>query len=1150
VQAVVIAQDFHSEVITDTIPINFSNSYSVSGVSVIPFSQMLIVRGTVLSPGDYTFQYDKGIFSLSDSLAYSVFDTIIISYKAYKTGLKKEYKKRSLVLKYDEEKKDSVRLSLAEGTPLSTESIFGSGIEKSGTLVRGFTVGTTKDFSLQSGLRLQLSGKLSEDLEIVAALTDENTPIQPEGNTERLEELDKVFIQVKHTNAAGTFGDYQLQKKFGEFGAVDRKLQGLLGEFNFSGSALPGEISDRYSGYAAVASSRGKFNTNNFNGSDGVQGPYRLSGIDNTTDIIIIAGTEKVYLDGIEMRRGENNDYVIEYANAEITFTTTRLITSASRIVVDFEYTDRRYSRTFFGAGTETSFLDDRLTIGFQYMREGDDQDAPIDITLDDDDKALLQAAGDNRDIAVKSGVALATPDSLGNINGTYIKVDTLINDSSFSYYVYSPGDTAALYNVSFSYVGSGEGDYTRESLGNFKFVGIGQGTYIPLIYIPLPELKQTANFILNAVLWEDVKLSVELSGSLWDKNRLSTLDDDNNGGYARNLSLTINPREIKIGSVNFGKAGFSYRDRFMQDRFTSIDRINAVEFSRYYNVDTDTEEDEELREIGLTLIPVNNLNINSSLGLLRRGDEFKSNRYNNTLGYNDSLFSVKYNLDYVESENLVTKSYWFRQSGTGSYQAGIFKPGIEFLAEDRKDKTTAEDSIISGSLRYHEVIPFLSVSDIFDLNLSAKYSFREDYSPVNGRIIKDSRSITQYYELNYSGSGKFNTTFNFTLRNKNYTDEYKLALPESAIDDQTILVRSQSKFNFIKPVTGDLFYEVSTERSAKLQRVFIAVDNGNGNYNYTGDLNNNGVKDEYEFEPTIYEGDYILVTVPTDQLYPVIDLKTSTRWKINYGGFFDQGTTLSKLLKPVSTETTWRVEENTREEDYSKIYLLQFSAFQNEVNTISGTNYFLNDLHIWENSQELSFRLRYSQRKSLNQYSGGFERAYARERSLRIKFKLVKEIANETNLVNESDNVGANITSNRRRQIDGNSMSTDFSYRPENYVEVGFKIKVERREDVFPEIPTVIDGNSLMLRLNFSFEGKGRLRVEIERNELTANTTENYIPYELTNGNTIGKNYFWRLNFDYRISSNLQSTLSYDGRLQGGGKAINTLRAEARAYF
>jgi hypothetical protein len=73
---------------------------------------------------------------------------------------------------------------------------------------------------------------------------------------------------------------------------------------------------------------------------------------------------------------------------------------------------------------------------------------------------------------------------------------------------------------------------------------------------------------------------------------------------------------------------------------------------------------------------------------------------------------------------------------------------------------------------------------------------------------------------------------------------------------------------------------------------------------------------------------------------------------------------------------------------------------------------------------------------------------------------------------------------------------------------------------------------------------------MEIERTELLTNTNANIIPFEITNGNLIGKNYIWRANFDYRISSNLQTNVNYSGRLQGKGRVINTFTAEARAYF
>jgi len=177
-------------------------------------------------------------------------------------------------------------------------------------------------------------------------------------------------------------------------------------------------------------------------------------------------------------------------------------------------------------------------------------------------------------------------------------------------------------------------------------------------------------------------------------------------------------------------------------------------------------------------------------------------------------------------------------------------------------------------------------------------------------------------------------------------------------------------------------------------------------------------------------------------------------------------------------------------------------------------------------------------------------EKGYNRERSIRIRFKMVEEISNQTDYLNEIDNVSAPLNSNRARMLTSDNISSDFSYRPDRNIEVGFKIGVSRSQDNYPKTPTIIDQNSLLLRFNLSFAGNGRLRFEIERDELIANTDKNYLPFELTNGNLLGKNYFWRLNFDYRLAGNLQTSVNYDGRLQGTGKIIHTARAEARAYF
>lgn len=1124
----------------DTLRVNFDNKYFISQPSIVPNTEIIKLNNRILEKGDYHFYYDEGFFKLAETLSYSIFDTLVVTYLAYNIGLKKEYKRRSLVQKYDTETGDTLQIVKMELNPFSPENIFGSDIQKSGTIVRGFTVGTTKDFSLNSGLRLQLSGKLSDEIEIVAALTDENTPIQPEGNTERLEELDKVFIQVKHPNAIGTFGDYQLQQRFGEFGIIDRKLQGLMGEFSYENT----------SAFISVASSRGKFNSNNFNGQDGVQGPYRLSGINNERDIIIIAGTEKVFLDGIEMKRGENNDYTIEYSNATITFTPNRLITSASRISVDFEYTDRQFARNFFGSGVSSSLFNNKLNLGFEYLREGDNQDAPIDISLNDSDKEILSQAGDDRNKAFKSGVRVAEPDSLGIITGIYSKIDTIINGNAFSYYVYNPGDSLSIYNVSFSYVGEGNGDYIRESLGAYRFVGIGKGGYLPVVFLPVPQLKQLGALTLKVNVFENFDINFDYAASLWDKNRFSSLDENDNFGYAANFSMRLKPSSIKIGNIDLGKIGLSYRERFVEKRFTSFESFNDVEFDRYYNTSTAPEkENESLREVGLSLIPIDEIRINSTAGFLKKGDSFSSDRFNNLIKIsNGENYNLEYNLDYVSTSNKIINSNWFRHRAQAFFQWWYLKPGVEFLAEDKTDNRASSDSLLNGSLKYTEVIPFLELVEIEGIKILTRHSFREDYFPINGVLYRESKSNTNSFEINYRGIREVSSLLNLSVRNKNFTDEFKQL---GFLDNQSIVVRSQSKFNFWDPLLkGDLFYEVSTQKSARLQKVFVRVEQGTGNFKYLGDLNNNGIADENEFEPTIFDGDYIQVTIPTDELFPVIDLKTSTRWKTNFTNLIKERNFISSFLKSISTETLWRIEENSKDTKYSNIYLLRLSTFQNEATTIRGTNLFQQDIFLFENEQDLSFRFRFIQRTNLNEFSGGFERGYFRERSIRIKFKMVEEISNQTDLTNNNDNLSAQTNSNRVRKVNSNFITSDFSYRPSRTIEAGFKIRVGRNEDTFPAQPTIIDVNGQAIRFNLSFLGVGRLRVEIERNELLANTTQNFIPFEITGGNQIGKNYFWRVNFDYKLSSNLQTTLSYDGRLQGTSKPIHTMRAEARAFF
>lgn len=1133
------SQSFRTKTVTDTVRINLENSYKISSLSIIPSSEKIILKRKILSQYDYTFNYSTGSFTISPKINYSLFDTLFVTYETMKLNLKREYKRRNLVIQYDHKILDTIRTSKRIAEPLTTESIFGKEIQKSGSIVRGFTIGTNRDFTLNSGLRLQLSGRLSDEVEIIAALTDENTPIQPEGNTEKLEELDKVFIEIKHLNAIGTFGDYELNLKGNEFSSLTRKLQGLKGEFTFGTSK----------GTIAVAGSRGKFNTNRFNGLDGNQGPYRLYGINNERAIILIAGSERIYLNGEPMKRGENNDYIIDYSNAEITFTPKQLITSASRISVDFEYTDQSFRRNFFGADFSTNLFADKLKIGIGFFREGDDESSPIEYSFTSSELDILQRAGNNRNAAVRSGISLAVPDSTGKVQGVYTKIDTLINSRQFTYYKYIPGAVNSIYNVSFSFVGSGNGDYTKESLGQYRFVGLLNGSYLPLIYLPMPELKQLGNISIAANIIEGINISAEFSGSSWDKNKLSNIDDDKEMGYARSIFFEMRQREIKISNSSIGKIGFSIKDRFIEGRFSSLDRINDIEFNRNYNLPQLNSADQTLREVSLNYSPVQNILWNTKYGYLKQGESFSSDRLFSQLNYSDTKnYQIESTLDYVNSKNSALNSKWLRNYGRGYYKVGLFKPGFEYSYEDKTEKIFPGESLLLTSFKYYEASPYLEFNLFSTLDAKISYSLRDETTPLNGVMTDQFSASTKQIQVNYRGLKEISTSVSLSLRNKKYTEDFR---KKGFGDNETILLLSQSRFNLWGGfITGDLYYQAATEQSALLEKIFLKVPKGSGNYIYLGDLNNNGISEENEFRITAYDGEFILITVPTEKLFPVIALKTNTRWKIDLNKIITGEDLLADILRPISTETFYRIEENSRDSKTSNIYFLDLTKYLNDSTTISGSQLFQHDVNLFQNSNELSFRFRYTQRKSLNQFSGGVENGYFRERGFRIKFRMIEEFSNQTEFINQNDNQLSPAITNRSRLITRNNISTDFSYRPQRDIEIGLKIEAGRSKDYYQSLPSAIDLNSITLRGNISFENLGRLRIEAERTELTSSSNAVNLPYEMTRGNVIGKNYFWRIYFDYRVSSFVQISFNYDARVLGSSRVIQTMRAEARAYF
>lgn len=1121
--------------ITDTLKVNLKNEYKISSINIIPFTENILLGTQKLNREQYKINYNTGTFTFSNDLSIKLNDRLIITYQALKLSLKKEYQKKTLQRVVEDKIFDTIRVS-KKNSMINSESIFGRDLQKSGSLIRGFTIGTNREFTLNSGLNLQLSGKLSDDINIVAALTDENIPIQPEGNTEKLDELDKVFIEIKHQNATATFGDYDFILSGNEFSNTTRKLQGLMTDFYLNKSKAK----------ISVASSRGKFNINNFYGEDGKQGPYRLYGKNNERLIVVISNSEKVYLDGNLLKRGENNDYTIDYSNSEITFTPKKIITSASRIVVEFEYSDQKFKRNFFGFNF-SSTLFDNLNFGFSYLRDSDDENNPIDFSLTDQQKNILMNAGNDRNKAVINGVELAKVDSLGKLKGVYVEIDTLINNQSKKIYRYSPGNEFAIYNVTFSFVGFGNGDYEKESLGKYKFVGIGQGSYLPIIFLPMPELKQLGNINLS-YNYKNFKIGGEFSISSFDKNKLSTIDNSLNNGFARKLFFQITPTEFTFNNTNLGKISLQLKDRFLDSKYSPFDRIDNIEFNRDYNIYNLTGE-QILREAELNYSPLNNISLNSKYGYLKQGSDFSSNRFFNKIELSfPTIINANYQLDYVKSNNKILNTSWLKQNGVISYLYKSLSSGVELINENKEEKFLKNDSLSYNSFIYNEISPFVSYKLSNSTSVRFIYSNRVESFPIKKLMLKQSDAVTKKIEISFNEFKEVISVLNLALRRKSYTKEFQNI---GFSNNETVLIQSQNRVNLFKNIfNGEFYYNASTEQTARFEKVFVKVQKGSGNYIYLGDLNNNGIAEENEFQLSFYDADFILVTVPTDKLYPIIDLKTNIKFRLDFTKLNMSDNTFNNLIKSISTETIFRIDEQNKDEKTSNIYLLKLKSFLNEKNTLRGIQNFLQDINFMQNNSELSFRLRFNQRKSLNQYSAGIEKGYYKEKSLRIRFKMIEEISNQTDIINLTDNFLSPAFTNRSRTINNNAIVSEFSYRPENNLEIGFKFEISRSNDKFPQQPQTIDLNSQIIRTNLSFESLGRLRLEFERTEINSSSKNYLVPFEVLKGNTLGKNYYMRLFFDYKISSMIQTSLSYDLRKQENSKLIHNLRAEARAIF
>lgn len=1025
-----------------------------------------------------------------------------------------------------------------------SNDLFGSSkLNKQGSISRGVTVGNAQNLSLQSTLNLQLDGQIGPNLFMTGSISDNNIPFQPEGNTQKLQEFDQVRLKVYNDDFAVIGGDFWLRKPEGYFLNYTKRTQGVSVEAYHPINVFKGKgkATHKVSG----AFSRGKFSRNIIQGVEGNQGPYRLTGTENEPFIIVLAGTEKVFIDGELMTRGQEFDYTINYNTAEITFTANQLVTKDKRIIVEFQYSDLNYARSL--VAYNATFKGERYTSWINVYSEQDAKNQTIQQTLTTEKKGILAAVGDSIQNAFSNSI-----DSVGFFDNRvlYGLVDSLGYDSVL---VFTVNPDSAIYQASFQFVGPGNGNYIFDKFtANGKVyrwvapvAGVPQGDFEAVQLLVAPQKKQMITAGAEYRFKKGITSSIEVGLSNNDINTFSAFDAGDNTGIAVKWKFKSNN---KLGSKNRVRlstdANFEYQQRY----FEPIQWFRSVEFDRDWNVrDQPYEGDQFLSNAGLNFIFNGLGRFGYNFENFVWGNDYSGIRNNLSTNIQKKGFRAKIDGSWLLSDGS-EKTSFLRHNSFISQDIKFFKVGFEDIHEQNEKRFAGDPTLQNTSYRFYDWKAYVSTLDSAQNKLSLYYRERYDWFSDSVRLEQATRAQNVGFETQFLKNRK-----NVVRLNVNYR---KLAILDTNLfnskPENTVLGRFEHVLRLWKgALTATTFYELGSGLELKREFIFVEVNAGQGTHTWI-DYNNDGVKDLGEFEVAAFsdQGNYIRVFIPTNtyvrtysnQFNSSIFLRPEAIFRTKKKGF-------KKLISRFSNQVVYKINRKTSyEEGLAALNPFVYNIADTSLVSIGSS--FRNTFYFNKSNTVFGMNYSYQENSSKVLLSNGFDSRLNTFHEVRLRWNMNKYYNLRANATLGRKKSSSDYASTRNFNLDYFQLAPTFSYQPKTSFRVSLNGKyAEKRNNSDLAETAIIRDVGFDVRYNQKKKGSLNVRMNYILISYTASTNTS-LAFEMLEGLKTGNNFTWGVSYQRKVAKNLQLNFNYNGRKSEANNAIHSGGMELRAFF